>query len=242
MSLSALFKIMNKDMAAMFNTIAATYDIVNSTGSFGLDGFWRRRLVNSLQKTSARQVLDVACGTGVLSWVIYRKLCVEVTGLDLSVEMLREAEKKRARHSLQSCPAPVFIEGCAETLPFANQSFDAVTIAFGVRNFENRHEAFQQIYRVLRPGGHLFILDFATPKNPIWNFFFRNYFWYILPLLGQVISGNKNAYRYLPRSVTHFPQYQELCAELSKTGFSIVRYHPYTGGVAVLYTGIRKSD
>jgi len=229
-------------MAVMFNNIAANYDIINKISSFGLDGYWRGRLVRNLKRTHACKVLDIACGTGVLSWMIYRKLHLEVTGLDLSSEMLRQAEKKRVRHSHQDVPPPLFIEGCAEKLPFTNLSFDTVTIAFGVRNFENRHEAFQQIYRVLKPGGRLFILDFATPKNRLWSFFFRSYFWYILPLWGYILSGNKNAYRYLPRSVTHFPQYGALCEELSKAGFSMVNYRSYTGGVAVLYSGIRKSD
>ena len=232
----------HQDIAVMFNNIAANYDIINKISSFGLDGYWRRRLIRSIKKSNARKVLDIACGTGVLSWMIYRKLHLEVTGLDLSAEMLRQAEKKRVHHSLQHQPPPLFIEGYAEKLPFANLSFDAVTVAFGVRNFENRSDAFQQIYRVLKPGGHLFILDFATPKNRLWSAVFRIYFWYILPLLGRVISGDKNAYLYLPRSVTHFPQYGALCEELSKAGFSMVTYRPYTGGVAVLYTGVRKSD
>ena len=229
-------------MAVMFNSIAANYDIINKISSFGLDGYWRGQLIRSIKKSNAHKVLDIACGTGVLSWMIYRKLHLEVTGLDISAKMLRQAEKKRVHHSLQHQPPPLFIEGCAEKLPFANLSFDAVTVSFGVRNFENRHEAFKQIYRVLKSGGHFFILDFATPKNRLWSPIFRIYFWYILPLLGRIISGNKNAYRYLPRSVTHFPQYDALCEELSHAGFSMLNYHSYTGGVAVLYSGVRKSD
>ena len=226
-------------MAAMFNSIATTYDIVNKISSLGLDSYWRNKIIQSIQNTNAQQVLDIACGTGVVSWTLYRKLHLEVTGLDLSAQMLKEAEKKRARYSIPNSPAPLFIEGCAELLPFANQSFDAVTITFGVRNFENRTKAFQQIYRVLRPNGHLLILDFATPKNRFWKLFFHAYFWGILPLFGRMVSGNKNAYRYLPRSVANFPQYQALCAELNSAGFSKVQSQSFTGGVAVLYTGIR---
>ena len=131
------------------------------------------------------------------------------------------------------------MEGTAEQLPFTDHSFDAVTIAFGVRNFAHRSDAFQQIYRVLRPGGHLLALDFATPKNPIWRLLFRTYFLYIPPFWGRIISGNKNAYHYLPQSVTHFPQYETLCAELALAGFSKVCFHSYTGGVAVMYEGMK---
>ena len=226
-------------MAAMFNNIATTYDIVNKVSSLGLDDYWRNKIIQRLKKTNAKQLLDIACGTGAVSWTIYRKLHLEVTGLDLSAQMLHQAEKKRERYAIPNRPTPLFIKGCAELLPFANQTFDAVTITFGVRNFENRAKAFQEIYRVLRPNGHLFILDFATPKNCLWKLFFHTYFWGILPLFGRIVSGDKNAYRYLPRSVVHFPQYQEFCAELSTAGFSMARSHSFTGGVAVLYTGIR---
>ena len=234
-------------MEAMFNSIAAAYDIVNKLSSFGLDGYWRRRLVRCLRETNAEQVLDIACGTGVLSRLIYRKLRLEVTGLDLSPQMLQVARiKMSAKAKRQSgcahCKEPQFIEGVAEELPFSDQSFDAVTIAFGVRNFENRRNAFEQIYRVLRLDGHLLILEFATPKNRIWYLFFNCYFRHILPFVGRIISGNKSAYRYLPQSVVHFPQYQELCKELADAGFSAVTCHAYTGGVAVLYRGIRTSD
>jgi demethylmenaquinone methyltransferase/2-methoxy-6-polyprenyl-1,4-benzoquinol methylase len=228
------------DMAAMFNSIAATYDKINLFSSFGLDRCWRQRLVRRLGKSGTKQVLDIACGTGALTWVIYRKLHLEITGIDISIEMIKKADAKRARYSSLPHPAPVFVKGCAEKLPFDDHSFDAVTIAFGVRNFENRYDAFQQIYRVLRPNGHLFVLDFATPRNPIWKLFFNAYFSYMLPLWGKMISGNQNAYRYLPRSVGLFPQYEAFCQELSEASFSEITYRAYTGGVAVLYEGRKK--
>jgi len=224
-------------MAAMFNSIAPTYDLVNKTASFGLDGYWRNRLIGELKNSRAKKVLDIACGTGVLSWAIHRKLQLSVTGLDLSIQMIEEAEKKKGRYGLSHVPAPVFVKGCAEKLPFPNRSFDAVAIAFGIRNVQDRAAALTEMIRVLSPGGLLLILDFAKPVNPVWRFFFRCYFFYFLPLLGYVASGNKHAYRYLPRSVDHFPPAADFCRELTAAGFSHTSCRSYTGGVAMLYKG-----
>jgi len=157
----------------------------------------------------------------------------------LSAQMVERAREKRLRHHPHPHPAPAFIQGCAEKLPFANHTFDAITIAFGVRNFENRQVAFAEAFRVLRPGGCLLILEFATPKNRLWRFIFHLYFFHILPLLGYLMSGNKKAYRYLPSSVSVFPQYEALGSELSESGFTRVCYRAYTGGVAVLYMGLK---
>ena len=222
----------------MFNRIAPAYDLVNKIGSFGLDGYWRRRLVRRLQRTNASQVLDIACGTGILSWMISQHLKIQVIGLDLAENMLQIAEK-RGKSYRQKGSAPIFVKGRAEQLPFDDGSFDAITIAFGLRNFEDRTAALREAFRTLRWGGHLFILDFATPRNRLWRLFFRLYFLHILPLLGQMLSGNREAYRYLPRSVATFPQYEALCGELSDAGFSDVLYRTYTGGVAVCYSGVR---
>ncbi|MDR2585882.1 MAG: ubiquinone/menaquinone biosynthesis methyltransferase [Prevotellaceae bacterium] len=226
-------------MAAMFDGIAATYDKVNSIGSLGLDGYWRRRLVARLGQSGAMRVLDAACGTGVLSWMIFSKLKIKVIGLDISTKMLQRAEK-RGESQKFSGETPIFIEGRAEELPFDDQSFDAVTIAFGIRNFENRAVALLEVYRVLKRGGSLSILEFATPRNPLWKFIFGIYFFHLLPLLGYVVSGKRNAYRYLPRSVGRFPQYEEFNKEILDVGFSDVGYKAYTGGVAVLYSAIKK--
>ena len=225
-------------MATMFDGIAHCYDQINRTASFGLDGYWRNRLIAELKRTSPTTVLDLACGTGALSWKICRKLKAQVVGLDLSPNMLQIA-KKRGNYGEQS---PLFLEGLAEQLPFETCRFDAVTIAFGIRNFQDRVTALREVIRVLTPGGRLFILEFATPRNRFWRLIFSAYFWHILPLWGRVLSGNKGAYRYLPLSVQQFPQYEALCQELSDAGFANPYYRPFTGGVTVLYTGTRKQS
>ena len=223
-------------MATMFDSIAHRYDRINSTASFGLDGYWRNRLIAKLKKTEPATVLDLACGTGVLSWKIFRKLKTQVVGLDLSPNMLQKA-KKKCKDGEQS---PLFLEGEAERLPFEACRFDAITIAFGIRNFQDRTIALSEAFRVLTSGGSLHILEFATPRNPIWKFLFTLYFFHIMPLWGRVLSGNKTAYRYLSQSVPLFPQYDALCKEMADAGFSNPHYHALTGGVTVLYSGTRK--
>ena len=218
-------------MAAMFDSIAPVYDGVNRRSSFGLDSCWRKGLIKKLPKVGA--VLDIACGTGALSWAIWKRTSLSVTGLDLSPGMLLEARK----HSpiQPSKPLPEFIEGTAEALPFAEASFEAISIAFGIRNVADRQTALQEMLRVLKPGSRLLVLEFATPRNRLWRWLFRAYFSCMLPLLGRLVSGNKHAYHYLTQSVLHFPQYEAFCRELEATGFINVKYKAYTGGVAVCY-------
>ena len=215
----------------MFNSIAAVYDNVNRRSSFGLDASWRRRLIKKLPKTGS--VLDVACGTGALTWAIWKRTSLSVTGLDLSPGMLREALKHCPAQP--SKPLPEFIEGNAQALPFEDEHFEAISMAFGIRNVANRQAALQQMLRVLKPGGRLLILEFASPRNRLWRRLFRAYFSCVLPLLGHWASGNKQAYRYLTQSVLHFPQYEEFCKELGAAGFTELKYKAYTGGVAVCY-------
>ena len=223
-------------MAAMFDSLAPVYDDVNRYASFGLDACWRKRLIKKLPKTGA--VLDIACGTGALSWAIWKRTSLSVTGLDLSLGMLREAQKRRPAQP--SKPLPEFIKGMAEALPFEDARFEAVSIAFGIRNVAQRQAALQEMLRVLKPGGRLLVLEFATPRNRLWRWLFRAYFSCMLPLLGRWASGNKDAYRYLTQSVLHFPQYEEFCQELHDAGFINPKYKPYTGGVAVCYEGQKR--
>lgn len=234
-------------VAAMFNNIAASYDFINHSLSFGIDKVWRKRLLKKVLKNNPEKALDIACGTGDISLALM-KHGIEVAGLDIASEMLEIAKTKASKEhnkyvnkgqnkskKIQIKPI-AFVLASADSIPFPDSTFDLVTIGFGIRNFENRGEALLEIKRVLKPGGELAILEFATPKNIIWRKLFNFYFLTILPFAGKIISGDKYAYHYLPSSVVSFPQYGEFAAELEQIGYSKVKFKSLTGGVAILYS------
>jgi len=236
-------------IAAMFNNIAGSYDIVNHILSFGVDKIWRNKLLKKVLKSNPKKALDIACGTGDISIALMKK-GIEVTGLDIANEMLEIAKTKttkkykeyKTKYSnnnknkyLEIKPIE-YVLASADSIPFPDKTFDLVTIVFGIRNFENRGEALLEIRRVLNTKGELAILEFATPHNIIWRALYSFYFLTILPLIGRLISGNGHAYNYLPSSVASFPQYNEFAQELEQIGYSNVCFKPLTGGVAILYT------
>ncbi len=227
-------------ISAMFNNIAGSYDLLNYLLSFGIDKNWRKKLLKDITKSTPKTALDVASGTGDIAISLYRK-GVEVTGIDIAQKMLDKAVEKSARLKKSTTPLPVFILASADEIPFAENTFDAVTIGFGIRNFEKREQALKEVFRVLNPNGQLAILEFASPKNKPWRSLFTFYFHNILPVVGKVISKDMSAYTYLPESVLDFPQYEELCNEMKSVGFGKVNFQPLTGGVAVLYTAKKES-
>ena len=227
---------LNKDAAVisgMFDSIASKYDRMNHGMSLGIDRLWRRRFVRNLVHSlpsPAPAVLDLACGTGDLTRALALKGCV-VTGLDISAEMM-EVGKVKCR-DLE--PQPQFVLGSAEQIPFPDASFDAVTIAFGLRNFDHRADCLREIRRVLKPGGRLAVLEFAVPKNPLWRALYLFYFKHAMRLVGRLV-GSGDAYDYLVDSVLAFPRYDALCHEFEAAGFTDVRYDSYSGGIAVCYS------
>ena len=220
-----------KKISGMFDSIASKYDRMNHGMSLGIDRLWRRRFVRRLAKKLPEKaaVLDLACGTGDLTKALSEK-GYQVTGLDISSEMMAIGREKCRYLS----PKPNFVLGSAEQIPFPDDTFDAVTIAFGLRNFDHRAQCLAEIYRVLKPGGRLAVLEFAVPRNRHWNKIYLFYFKNILPLIGRLV-GSADAYGYLVDSVLAFPRYEALCDEFRRAGFFFPRYKPYTGGIACGY-------
>ena len=220
-----------KKISGMFDSIASKYDRMNHGMSLGIDRLWRRRFVRRLAKKLPEKaaVLDLACGTGDLTKALSHK-GYHVTGLDISAEMMAIGREKCRYLS----PKPSVVLGSAEQIRFPDASFDAVTIAFGLRNFDHRARCLAEIHRVLKPGGQLAVLEFAVPRNRHWNKIYLFYFKNILPLIGRLV-GSADAYGYLVDSVLAFPRYEALCDEFRVAGFLFPRYQPYTGGISVGY-------
>lgn len=208
-------------MAYDFDKIARTYDRMNRVMTLGLDRCWRRRAVRGLQG----DVLDVACGTGDMVLELQKHGC-NVTGVDLSEEMISIAKNKTAGWQ------PAYQVADAEHLPFPDEAFDAVTCAFGVRNFVHLEQGLHEMLRVLKHGGRMVILELATPDCAVIKLFYNIYTKHIIPWLGKRIAGNREAYTYLPESIEHFPKGKEFLDLLGESATE----HKFTFGVCRMYT------
>ena len=215
-------------MAYDFDKIARTYDRLNRLMTLGLDRRWRKRALRGIQGN----VLDVACGTGDMTVSLVERGCT-VTGVDISEEMLSIARQK--------APMVTFMIADAEHLPFPDASFDAVTCAFGVRNFVHLEQGLNEMLRVLKPGGQLVILELATPDTPLVKPFYNLYTRRIIPWLGSRIAGNREAYTYLPASIERFPKGDAFLKKIRNSQFPILncRQRKLTFGVCRLYTASR---
>jgi len=222
----------------MFAAIAGRYDLLNHLLSGHIDKRWRRlvarRVRENISSTGAR-VLDVACGTGDLSLTLSEATGARVVGTDFCRPMLEVAARKTANLE----PVIPLIEGDALSLPFRDCSFEAVTIAFGLRNLSDVQRGLVELLRVLKPGGYVAVLEFSKPVVPGFRLLFNVYFTRVLPFLGGLISGSKSAYQYLPDSVTRFPDQKELSSLMRKVGLESVQYENLTGGIAALHIGKR---
>lgn len=215
-------------MAYNFDTIARTYDRLNRLMTLGLDRRWRKRALRGVQGN----VLDVACGTGDMAVSLVERGCT-VTGVDISEEMLAIARQK--------APMVTSMIADAEHLPFPDASFDAVTCAFGVRNFVHLEQGLNEMLRVLKPGGQLVILELATPDSPLVKPFYNLYTRRIIPWLGSRIAGNREAYTYLPASIERFPKGDAFLEKIRNSQFPILncRQRKLTFGVCRLYIASR---
>ena len=221
----------------MFAGIAGRYDLLNHLLSGNIDKRWRRLVARTLRPSLDKdaRVLDVACGTGDLSLVLEGVSEAHVIGLDFCRPML-EIARQKAESRARSVS---FVEGDALRLPFADESFDVVTIAFGLRNLSSVEEGLRELRRVLRPEGRIAILEFSDPVVPGFRALFRFYFTRVLPRIGGLVSGSRGAYEYLPDSVSKFPDQKRLTALMREAGFEEVEYKNLTGGIAALHTGAR---
>lgn len=218
----------------MFAGIANRYDLLNHTLSLNIDKRWRRRVSAILKDILANpdaDILDIACGTGDLAIELASKGNAAVTGTDFCRPMLEIAAKK--------LPKVALVEADAMALPFADNTFDAVTIAFGLRNLPNFANGLREMHRILRPGGRLVILEFSKTWLPGFGAMFNFYFSHILPRIGGAVSRSRSAYEYLPDSVSKFPDQQALAALVGQCGFSDVNYVDLTGGIAAVHTGTK---
>ena len=221
----------------MFDNIAPKYDFLNHFLSLGIDKLWRKKAVRILKGYQPSRVLDVATGTGDFAVETSRIQPKEIVGFDLSEQMIKVGIEKVKRLKLDHLIS--FKKGDSEDMPFEDRSFDAITVAFGVRNFENLEKGLQEFYRVLRPGGVAIVLEFSKPKYFPFKQLYKFYFFHILPRLGGMISKDASAYSYLPESVMAFPDDQEFLKILAKVGFSESRQWRLTMGIATIYLGLK---
>jgi len=227
-----------EQVATMFNNISKTYDFLNHFMSLGIDVLWRKMAIKELLENKPKHILDVATGTGDFAFEAIKILKPEkITGVDISKGMLAVAEEKIQKRGLQH----VFEvkEGDSERLLFEDQTFDAVTVAYGVRNFENLEQGLADMLRVLKPGGKTVILEFSKPRHFPVKQLYNFYFHFITPTIGRIFSKDSSAYTYLPESVAAFPDGKAFTALMEKVGYSNTKSRPLAFGICSIYTGIK---
>jgi len=220
----------------MFGTIAPRYDFLNRMLSFGIDRRWRKKAVRLLKYRDGARILDVATGTGDVALEIARATppSVKITGADFCKEMIDLGQIKAAQSPYAS--RINFKVAPCEDLPFPNETFDSITIAFGIRNVVDRKLGMAEMWRVLRPGGRMIILEFSTPRSQFFRQIYYFYFRRLLPVIGGLFS-KYNAYKYLPDSVLEFPSHKEFAAMIEDAGFRSVHIKELTFGIASIYVG-----
>lgn len=219
----------------MFDSIAPAYDFMNRMMTLGIDKLWRRRAVKMLRRYPHADILDVATGTGDLALLLARSLHPDsVTGIDLSEGMLSLARRKAAEASDINARLD-FRTGDCLNLDLPDESFDMVTVAYGVRNFERLPDGYREMHRVLRPGGTLCVIELSTPESPLVKPLYHLYTRHIIPLVGRMVSRDVRAYTYLPESIAAVPQGQRMLSIMSDAGFTDTRHIPLTFGVCTIY-------
>ncbi len=223
-----------EQVGKMFDTIAPHYDLLNRVLSLGVDIYWRKKAISLLKKENPQVILDVATGTGDVALEMAKQLSPQkIVGVDIAREMLEIGNKKVKAKNLDKIIELKY--GDSENLPFDDNTFDAVTVAFGVRNFENLERGLSEMKRVLKPNGQLVVLEFSKPTLPpfkqLYDFYFKN----ILPFIGRITSNDSKAYSYLYESVQAFPDGKNFEAILIKTGYSQPHSQKLTIGICSIY-------
>lgn len=227
-----------EQVADMFNNISKTYDFLNHFLSLGIDIIWRKKAIGELKALQPKLMLDVATGTGDFAFEAIKILKpTQIIGVDISQGMLDVAKKKIAERNLGHVYSVKI--GDSEKLPFESDHFDAITVAFGVRNYENLEQGLSDMFRVLKPGGKIVVLEFSKPQRfPVkqgYNFYFQH----ILPVFGKLFSKDSRAYTYLPESVAAFPDGKAFTSLMEKVGFKTTKHISMTFGICSIYTGIK---
>jgi demethylmenaquinone methyltransferase/2-methoxy-6-polyprenyl-1,4-benzoquinol methylase len=227
-----------EQVTKMFDTISREYDGLNRVISFGIDVKWRKKVVAIVGETHPENILDIATGTGDLAINLVKTESKKLIGLDISEGMLEVGRQKIITKKLEKTIE--LVVGDSEVLPFDNNTFDAITVAFGVRNFENLEKGLSEILRVLKPNGIFVILETSVPVKTPFKQGYKLYTKYILPIIGRLFSRDKSAYSYLSESASVFPYGEALNNILSKIGFINVNNKPQTLGVATIYTASKR--
>lgn len=224
-----------EQVAAMFDNIAPKYDFLNHALSFGIDKMWRRKAIRLIAGFSPVTILDVATGTGDFAVAALKSGARKITGIDISKEMIAVGKEKIRKLGLEE--KITLMTGDSEAIEFPDQSFDAATVAFGVRNFENLARGLSELHRVIKKDGTLCVLEFSNPRQPVVKFGYRIYSRYLMPWFGRLVSGDKSAYTYLPESVEEFPDGDKFITFMKDSGFSEVLEYRLTFGIATIYLG-----
>ena len=222
----------------MFDSIAPAYDFMNRAMTLGIDRIWRKKAVKMVAARSPREILDVATGTGDLAIELSRAIpSSRITGVDLSEGMIKVGREKIANAGLADRITLQAADCLA--LPFEQCTFDALTVAYGVRNFADIPAGLREMYRVLKPGGMVCIVELSTPANPIVKPFYKLYTRGIIPLVGRLVSKDSRAYSYLPESIAAVPQREAMCDLMTAAGFTCASFRSLTFGVCTIYTALR---
>lgn len=228
----------SEQVEQMFDSIAPAYDFMNRAMTMGIDRLWRAKAVRQISRRCPRKILDVATGTGDLAILLGKKIPdSDVTGVDLSAGMVEFGVKKVEKAGLAD-RVKLSVADCLE-LPFEDNTFDCITVAYGVRNFADLAAGYREMYRVLRPGGSLCVIELSTPVNPVVKPLYMVYTRGVIPAVGRLVSKDSRAYTYLPESIAAVPQRDDMCALMRASGFTDCRWQSLTFGVCCIYTCLK---